>query len=181
MRYVIMGKIFTSIFIVFFAISIGISQNSTTSKDKSVYIFLLHDCIICQSYAPYLEELYQNHQSNFNFIGVFPNFISKEKDIQIFKENYGISFPTKTDYFKTLTNQFKVTVTPEVIVYDEVKKEVLYQGRIDDEFFAIGKRKQVVASHDLSNALNGTVAGIPFNKKTTPIGCFINFEDLIKK
>ncbi|HPN68704.1 MAG TPA: hypothetical protein PLZ32_04270 [Saprospiraceae bacterium] len=176
-----MGKIFTSIFILFFAISIGISQNSTTFKDKSVYIFLLHDCVICQSYAPYLEELYQNHQSSFNFIGVFPNFISKEKDIQTFKENFGISFSTKTDYFKSLTKQFNVTVTPEVIIYDEVKKEVLYQGRIDDEFFAIGKRKQVVSSHELKDALDGIVSGIPFNKKTTPIGCFINFEDLIKK
>jgi len=73
-----------------------------------------------------------------------------------------------------LVQKFGATVTPEVVVFNSSSKTVHYQGRIDDNYYRIGKRKTIVQTNDLVDALNALQ-----NKtdsatvKTTPVGCFI--------
>lgn len=152
---------------------------SAQSKPYSVYLFLLDDCVICQSYTPELIRLDSIYNSSFDFVGYFPNFVSKKEKITAFKEKYAIPFELKTDYFKTLVKKYEISVTPEVVVVDNSSEEVLYKGRIDDEFVQIGKRRRVILNKDLENALKDIQAGrkVAVNE-TVAVGCFINFNDL---
>jgi hypothetical protein len=52
--------------------------------------------------------------------------------------------------------------------------ELLYRGRIDDGYAALGKKRAVVTEHDLRDALDAIAAGKPVKKaKTKAIGCLI--------
>ena len=84
----------------------------------------------------------------------------------------------KTDYFKTLTNKFGVEVTPTAVIFDHRNNEILYKGRIDDEFISIGKRKSVITNYDLKDALEALVLSKEYQKNTQAVGCLINFGDL---
>ena len=164
----------TLIGVVFFSI-FGHSQE----KNIGVYYFLLEDCVICQSYTPLINELYETYKDDYEFIGFFPNFRSKSHAIKNFAEKYGIQFELKTDYFQTQTDAYGIEITPEVVVVNQITDEVLYQGRIDDEFIEIGRRKSVVSNHDLKNALreikNGKPVSIP---RTEAVGCIIQKKKL---
>lgn len=147
-----------------------------SQKDIKVYIFMSEECVICQSYTPYLNELYDHYSSKgIDIIGVFPNFSSKKKKIEAFKKKYQIEYALHTDYFRSLTEQFQVKITPEVIVFDESQASVLYRGRIDNTYFSVGKRRRVTTTSELEDALDAIIQ----NKEilitsTQPIGCIIS-------
>lgn len=164
----------------FFSIAIILTLTSQVeSRDSiTVYIFLLDECRISQEMTPELNSLYNEFGINFGFIGIFPNFSSKKKAIEDFKSKYKIQFPTKTDYFKKLSNTFNATVLPEVIVLNETRNKIIYRGAINDLYYTQGKRRQIIRNQYLRDALFGLVNGVELKvKETQPIGCFINFND----
>lgn len=152
---------------------------SLSAKDSlSLYIFLLDDCPICIQYTPTLNNLYNEYQNQISFIGYFPNFSSKKEKIEIYKNQYKIQFPLETDYFKTQAKKFKAKVTPEVVLYNHTSQQVIYQGRIDNEYYKLGRRRKVVTEHSLKDAIEQTLAQKKITTRyTEPIGCFINYSD----
>jgi len=154
------------------------SQEDVSAK-YVVYLFLSDECPICQYYTPTLNEIYDIYQSDsIQFIGIFPNFASKPKNIDSFIDKYKIKFPTKTDYFKSLTSKFSASVTPEVVVYDQQNQTKIYQGRIDNSYVNLGKRRRVVTEHELQKTLGLIVQGkITIQDPVKSIGCFINMSD----
>ena len=74
------------------------------------------------------------------FVGVFPNRSSTPENIASFKADYDLPFDLITDYDHIKTRAFGATVTPEVIVYHKAKKEILYQGRIDNTYARVGQK-----------------------------------------
>lgn len=127
-----------------------------------------------------MNAIYDQYKSDFSFIGFFPNFSSKKKGIDAFKEKYKIRFNTKTDYFKTQANKLNATVLPEVVVYNEITKEIIYRGAINDLFLSPGKRRQFVKNNYLRDALDAVLNDLaPKVKETQPVGCFINFNDAL--
>jgi hypothetical protein len=148
------------------------------SSSYSLYIFLLDDCKISQSYTIKINQLHAQYGEQINFIGVFPNRASSLEDIEAYKEKYNHQFPMETDYDKEKALQFGVTITPEVVLIDNETQEILYQGRIDDEFVRVGKRRSFITTDELANALESLVNNQPITvKKTEAVGCFINFFD----
>lgn len=151
----------------------GFTQKST-SKETTVYIFLSETCPICQSYTLTLKELYQKYNSKIKFVGVFPNYYADSDSIFAFKEKYSMPFELIMDKDSKLTKHFKASITPEVFVETESGK-LLYSGRIDDSFYAIGKRRKVITSTELSDALIQIVSGQPVTvPKTQAVGCIIS-------
>ncbi len=160
---------------------IGLASFLRGSDSITVYIFMLDECRICQETAPELNRIYNEFGQKIGFLGLFPNFSSKPKGIQAFKNKYDIQFKTKTDYYKTLTKKFDASVLPEVVVYNETKNTILYRGAINDLFYSQGKRRHFVQHHYLHNALTAIIQGqLPVVKETKPTGCFINFNDSLK-
>ena len=147
------------------------SQDSIT-----VYYFLLEDCKICQYYTPLMNELNEKYNDdNLSFVGLFPNRYSNEETIAEFQEKYGIQFPLKREYFQTKTKDFGVKITPEVVIYNHATDAVLYKGRIDNAYAALGKRRRVVTAHELEDILVDLQEGKRDQyPNTDAVGCFIS-------
>jgi thioredoxin-related protein len=176
------------IILLFFALQVGNSQSQNLNKTKlntdslSLYLFLLDDCPICLNYTVLLNDLYTEYGSRINFQGYFPNFSSKPKKIEFFKETYHIEFPVQTDYYKEQAKKWNAQVTPEVILYNNTTKKIIYQGRIDNKFVRIGKRRNVVTEHNLVNAIELTLESKEVLPSfAEPVGCFINYSDNISR
>jgi len=155
----------------------GFTQKSPP-KETTVYIFLSETCPICQSYTLTLKELYTKYSNkSVKFIGVFPNYYADLDSIQAFKNKYIIPFDLIIDKNAELTKRFGATITPEVFIENE-EHLILYSGRIDDSFYSIGKRRKLITSSDLGDAL----AAITENQKIKPyktqaVGCIINLSE----
>lgn len=154
------------------------NYNLVAGDSLSLYIFLLDDCPICIQYTPTLNDLHKEYGNEISFVGYFPNFSSKPAKIDTYKKKYEVKFPLYTDYFKKKAKKFNAQVTPEVILFNHNTNEVMYQGRIDNMFYKLGRRRKVVTEHDLKtaiqNAISNKVIERPFIE---PIGCFINYSD----
>lgn len=155
----------------------GFTKKATSeNKTTTVYIFLSETCPICQSYTLTLKELYKKYNSKVEFIGVFPNYYADLDSIASFKEKYAIPFELITDKDAKLTKHFKANITPEVFV-ENAEGKLLYSGRIDDSFYAIGKRRNVITSTELSDALIQIGAGMAVAvPKIQAVGCIISIS-----
>lgn len=178
-----MFKLFSTFFIFLSCFNVqNLEQDAVIVGDTDkikVYIFLLDECKICHHYSISLSELYEDyHSDQIEFIGLFPNFVSSTKQISIFKKKYKIPFVLKTDYYKSKSKKFGVTVTPEVVVYNETQDEILYKGRIDNSFFKLGKQRTHTTKFELRDALHSISQGEEILvKETESVGCFINFKE----
>lgn len=118
----------------------------------------------------YLHRTFAN--DSIRFSGYFPNPVSEDAAMQAFVEKHRLPFScTRTDAYN-IAKRFGVTVTPEVVVYNETRDSVYYQGRIDNLFERVGQRRQVVTSHELEAALyciqHNKPVPIP---RTQAVGC----------
>lgn len=164
--------------LIFFTLGNQLSANDSLS----LYLFLLDDCVICQDYTPTINRLHDKYGEQVSFIGYFPNFSSKKEKIATYKEKYKIDFPLHTDYFKMQAAKYGAEITPEVVLYNHTTQEIIYQGRIDNKFVKLGRRRNVVTSHELSDALEAATSNQPIVKnKTQAVGCYINYSDAISK
>ena len=154
------------------------TSNASYSDSITVYIFLLDECVISQNYMPELNRLYSEHASDqIQFKGLFQNSSSRRKAISAYANKYDVGFDLKTDHYHRITDKLNAKVTPEVVVYDEKHEEILYQGRIDNSFVRIGKRRRVITTHELADALEAIADHeIISIKSTDAVGCFINFK-----
>ncbi len=152
----------------------GISQTKTLAPKATVFVFLSESCPICQSYTLPLKELYKTYsKKSIRFVGVFPNEDVSQKELNEFKRTYSIPFELIVDSAGTLTKKLNASVTPEVFVED-MSGKVIYSGRIDDSFYAVGKRRKVVTTHELADALGSYVSHKDIKiPKTQAVGCII--------
>lgn len=163
-KYIMISLVFLSI------------PSSISAKDSiTVYLFLAEDCKICQYYTPLLHNLYEQYSlERIGWVGFFPNRYSNEESIQTFKEKFDIPFPLKREFYQTKTKALRATITPEVVVYNEDTNRIIYQGRIDNSYYRLGRRRQVTTSHELRDVLEALRKGkIPKVNNQPPIGCYI--------
>jgi hypothetical protein len=123
-----------------------------------------------------MNEICQEFKSDdVSFVGLFPNRFSSEEAIDSFARKYQIEFPLKKEYFQSKTKSFAVTVTPEVVVYNETRQKLIYKGRIDNAFADLGRQRRVVTAHELRNVLidlkNGEVKAYDH---IPAVGCLIS-------
>lgn len=140
-----------------------------------VYIFLEEDCRISQFYTTKLNHLHEQYANyKIKFTGVFPSQRTEQKDINNFKEKYKIPFNLVFDDQQILTKKFGATITPEVVVYQPDTEKILYKGRIDDAYFRVGKRRNVVTTNELKYVLNCISKSKPVEIGwKEAVGCFI--------
>lgn len=157
-----------------------LSTAVVSGKDSiSVIFFLLDDCVICRDYAPQINQLHKAYGGEMAFVGYFPNFSSKADQIDAYRNTFNVKFPLKTDYFKTQALKYGAEVLPEVVVYNHTTTSTLYQGRIDNTFERLGRRRKVTTKHELKNVLEALHHSKPYTgpSKTMPVGCYINYTD----
>ncbi len=139
-----------------------------------VMVFVLQDCPIANSYMPELNRL----RESFAPRGI--GFCVMETDPQITLEqarkhadDYQVQWPVVMDVDHQWVKLAGAKKTPEVVVFSPIG-EILYRGRIDDRYVALGKRRMEVTSHDLQDALDAILAEKPVPTSITEaVGCFI--------
>lgn len=152
------------------------SQSTTDSTKITVYIFFSETCPICQSYTLTLKNLHEKYkQQNIEFVGVFSNYYTTDDSVQAFKKKYSIPFSLILDNNGEIAKKYNATITPEVFV--EQNNVIIYSGRIDDTFYRIGKRRKVITSNDLDDALLSLVTNQKIKTpKTQAVGCIISLS-----
>jgi peroxiredoxin len=152
----------------------GISRQPLDPRAKaaSVLFFYWHDCPVSNGYAPAMNRLCASY-TNFAFYIVQ---VDPDLNVAAAKEHarqYGLRPPVLLDPQHRLVKQVGATVTPQAIVVAK-DGQVLYRGRIDNRYSAVGKKSEVATQHDLRDALDAIAAGRPpKQKETKAFGCVI--------
>lgn len=165
----------SSIFIVVFSLLCSLE---IAEKEKyTAYIFLHESCLISQFYSLHLNDLEEAFdKDNIHFVGVFPNASTTIEAIEEFKITYKLDFKMIKDPEQTLTKKLGAQVTPEVVVVRGSDGKKVYQGRIDDSYYRVGKRRTVTTTNELEEVFQSIQNNKPVATEwKEAIGCFIQF------
>jgi hypothetical protein len=138
--------------------------------------FVSSECPISNSYAHEIARICEGYRSK--GIGcdlVYVDPAMTDAQAREHSREYGHGdYPKIVDRRHELVKATGVTVTPEAAVVDR-KGKVVYRGRIDDSFAALGQPRRAVKDADLRNALDAIAAGKPVEKPATKaLGCYIS-------
>jgi len=141
----------------------------------TVYVFLAETCPISQQATLPLRALHRQYAPlGVRFVGVFPAPGTTAASVAEFALTYALPFAAQPDAGQRLTRQLGAHTTPEAVVVAADGRTILYQGRLDDQYVALGQRRTLSQHHELANALADLAAGravaVP---RTQAVGCFI--------
>ena len=145
-----------------------------------VLLFLTVDCPIANGYAPTIKEL----AGEFEPLGVTFFLIHVDPDVDAsgareHAADFGYDLPVLLDPEHLLVEQLGATITPEAAVLT-AQEGLVYRGRIDDWYAALGKKRRQPTTHDLRETLKACLAGSPVPvARTEAVGCMIP-ESLIR-
>jgi DNA-binding transcriptional ArsR family regulator len=149
----------------------------------NVLFFISSDCPISNSYAPEIQRICREYEKK----GIACSLLYEDLDLsqsaaRKHLDEYRYRLATAAiDSDRKAANRSQATVTPEAVVVDS-RGEIRYRGRIDNFYAALGKPRQVVTVHDLTEALDAVIAGKPVaNPETKALGCYIVQPDILKK
>lgn len=140
----------------------------------TVLIFYLAHCPISQKMTPEINRIHKE------FAGKGVQLYMIHEDLTLAREEvakeakeYALLPPVLIDKWRTQMKMSGVTTSPEAVVYDS-KNQIRYQGRINNQFYGLGKMRPKVTSRDLRDAVASVVEGKPVKvKKTEAIGCIL--------
>ena len=137
-------------------------------------VFILPDCPICNSYLPKLNRLHEtfaNRDVTLALIHADPD-ITAERAREHANE-YQIQWPIVLDPRHEWVKRAGARIAPEAAVFSSTG-DLLYLGRIDNQYAGLGKRRASVTSHDLADALESVLAGRQAPEpRTEAVGCSI--------
>jgi hypothetical protein len=108
------------------------------------------------------------------FIGVNSNPQDSRAEVAQYQKDLNLTFANLKDPGQLIAKHFSATRTAEAVVIDQ-QGQVKYRGRIDDQY-SPGVTRGTTSSHDLKNALEELLAGLPVTlPETTPVGCLITY------
>jgi len=147
-----------------------------TPADKAqVLFFVATDCPVSNSYAPEIQRICKSYGEK----GVACSLSYEDVRVDVATVRTHLAsyryrdIPAAIDADRALADRLHASITPEAFVIDANGK-IRYQGRIDNLYSSLGKTRQVVTEHDLTNALDAVLSGRPVARtKTEAIGCFI--------
>ena len=150
---------------------IGIGVGLEREPRSTVLLFLDTGCPIANKYAPRLNELAREAaEKEVDFLGVISDPSTSAAEARAHRAEYGLDFPVLFDASGELADRLRPTHVPEAFVVD-ADDRLLYRGRVDDRFEAVGKQRASVTSHDLRDAIHGVAARTLEPTATEPVGC----------
>jgi len=152
-----------------------VQQFSRPNQSRAVaMIFVLPDCPIANSYAAEYSRLSSDYASRgvpLIVVYVDPDLTSAQ--MAEHAQQYLLKCPVLLDSQLTWADRAGATKTPEAAVFD-LHGGLLYRGRIDDRYVAVGKSRTIATTHDLRTALDAILAGKPVAQRfTEAVGCHI--------
>jgi len=141
-------------------------------KHIQVFVLLSPECPACIAYVPELNRIKSEFSPIADFYAFFPSESYSKSEIQQFCTAYSFSWNGFRDPDRSWVKYLQATITPEVIIYSGGSK--VYRGRIDNSFYAVGKKRAKVTHHELQEVLEklrNKQAITPFS--TQAIGCIL--------
>ena len=138
-----------------------------------VLLFTSHECPIANSYAPTLREL----ASSWNGAAVRLFVVHVDPDLTVeaartHARDYELPGAILLDPHQQLARAVGATKTPEAVVL--TGSSMVYRGRIDDQWSALGARAPTAGSHELRDAVAAALAGRAVAVASTPVvGCLL--------
>ena len=138
----------------------------------AVLVFVAVDCPISNGYAPELQRtLADARAAGLPCYLVYSDPATTPAAAKAHAAAYGYACPALLDPRHVLADRVGATVTPEAAVV-AAGGLLLYRGRIDDRYVALGHKRQSATTHDLRSAIAAAAAGRPVPVATTrAIGC----------
>ena len=149
---------------------IGVSMGKV---QPAVVVFLDTACPVATRYVPTLNKLHADAQAGgVALYGVLSNPAITWKASADFVSDFSVAFPVILDSTGDLALRLGPRVTSEAFVISTGDR-VVYRGRIDDRFAAVGKLRTRIASHDLRTVIEALAGGgQPEPYETEAVGCF---------
>ena len=154
------------------AVPAGLVQ---TQGRTTVTFFIASDCPISNAYAPEISRICKAYEAK----GVSCTLayedarISGDALTRHMADYRLVGMGSTWDASRTLADAAHVTITPTAVIADG-RGTVRYQGRIDNLYINIGRTRQQVTSHDVTDALEAVLAGKPVaHPRTESLGCYI--------
>ena len=145
---------------------------STGRVGAAALVFLDTACPVATRYVPVLNALHDDARSRgVAFYGVLSNPDIGWRESAEFVDEFGVEFPTILDTAGDLAVRLGPRVTSESFVVS-TDNRIVYRGRIDDRFAAVGRLRTRITSHDLRNAIGDVARGRPRPYETEAVGCF---------
>jgi len=150
-------------------------QLDASSKLANVLYFITNDCPISNQYAPEINRICDEYAAK--NVGCYLVYIDPTLSKETIREHAADyshdCCAVIHDTAHALVKRIDAKVTPEA-AFVSADGEVLYQGRINNFYAALGKPRRFVTVHDLRDAIEATLAGKSVESpKTQALGCFI--------
>lgn len=144
------------------------------SKKATVLIFYLAHCPISQKMTPEINRIYKEFSGKgAQFYMIHEDLTLSNQEVAKEAKDYSLLPPVLIDKWRTQMKISDAKTSPEAVVYDG-QMRIQYQGRINDQFYGLGKMRPKVTSRDLRDAVASVVEGKPVRvKKTEAIGCIL--------
>ena len=169
----------------FFACA-GVSRDTTPEPGPwqagrvSVAFFVTTDCPIANAYAPEISRIAADHagpEIDFYLVHVDPDLTPEVAARHA--ADYALELPLLFDRDHVLASSLGVTVTPEACIVGP-HGELLYRGRIDDLFPALGKKRRAPHTRDLRDALEAVGHGRPIPEPWgEAVGCLLRRSSVL--
>lgn len=147
----------------------------STNLTATVVLFVAVDCPIANRYAPEINRLRAGFQHRgVRFWLVYPDREQASETIRKHVREFNlVGAEPLRDLKRQLVKRSQARVTPEAALFNPAG-ELVYHGRIDDRFPALGVSRNQPSEHTLELALESLLAGRPIaSKETRAIGCQI--------
>ena len=140
----------------------------------SAFVFLSPDCPLSQKYSlPLKKSITGFADKRIGFYLVFPGTMYSAQEIRNFITDYALPVVSIADHDKKLMNILGASVTPEVFLVNS-SGEIVYRGAIDNWFVEVGKQKEIITEHYLSEAIESVLANKPVKvSRSKAVGCII--------
>lgn len=153
-------------------------QLFNTNNVGTVVLFISTDCPIGNSYQPLLEQLrsqWSQHKLQLVMIHGNPE-VTKDQALQHAKE-YNVRWPVVLDPQQKIAKLLQAKNIPESFVLDK-EGNVVYRGRIDDQYSTLGKKRPAPTTNDLRDAVNCLLNSKPIAiRETKAVGCVIRYAN----
>lgn len=155
------------------------SMQAIAHQSATVFLFQSTDCPLCQKYTLPLKEIAAIYSpKNIKIYAVFLPEYDSVSEIKKYLHKYELPFDALIDHNRVLTRLLRASVTPEVVVIDSCYQKI-YQGAIDNWYYALGKRRTLVTQRYLSDVLDAMCRQeLPKITCTKAVGCFIGTDKL---
>ena len=147
---------------------------SQPGRDFTVVFFVTHDCPISNRYMPEMRRICDEYASlGTRCLMAYVDPTVRREQIREHQRAYGVALTALHDTNRELIELAGATVTPESAVYSN-DGELVYRGRIDNLYAALGTPRRRATVHSLRKALDEALSGRAVSRpRTQAVGCFI--------